>query len=313
MQFREIVGQSSACMQLRRAFLHGRLSHAYIFDGPEGVGKRTTALALAALLLCETPHEGDSCGACASCKQLAAGTHPDCHLIAPDGRGIKIKQIRELRARLSGTASYGGYTVVIIDAAETMTLEAANAFLKTVEEPQGPTCFILVTNGAERLPDTIRSRAQTVRFAPLSQANLAHLLGTAADTPEGHIALDLAQGSISRAQALLADEAQRSTLMARREALETLLRQLPTQHDGALLRFADGFSGDRDGVLAEVLLIRRYYEARLKESAAAGGDLSVPLTVLHDTTVALERLGTNAEPSFILGALLITMAQHSRH
>lgn len=313
MQFREIVGQSSACAQLQRAFLHGRLSHAYIFDGPEGSGKRTTALALAALLLCEAPHEGDSCGQCASCRQLAAGTHPDCHLIEPDGRGIKIKQIRDLRARLSGTASYGGYTVVIIDAAETMTLEAANAFLKTVEEPQGPTCFILVTNGAERLPDTIRSRAQTVRFVPLSQTSLAHLLGPAAETPEGHIALDLAQGSVTKAQALLADEALRTTLLARRDALETLLQNLPTQHDGALLRFAEAFNGDREGVLAEVLLIRRYYDARLKEALAAGGDLSTFLTVLHDTTTALERLGTNAEPSFILGALLITMARHSRH
>lgn len=74
MRFHNIIGQPSACAQLERAWQHGRLSHAYIFDGPDGVGKQTTARALAALLLCEQPQEADSCGQCLSCRQLDAGT-----------------------------------------------------------------------------------------------------------------------------------------------------------------------------------------------------------------------------------------------
>lgn len=312
MRFHDIIGQPSACAQLKRAWQHGRLSHAYIFDGPDGVGKQTTARALAALLLCEQPQEADSCGQCLACRQLDAGTHPDCHILVPDGRSIKIKQIRDLRARLAGTASYGGYTVVIIDQADSMTLEAANAFLKTVEEPQGPTCFVLITTQADRLPDTIRSRAQLVRFQALSQASLSRLLGSDAESHAGRIAIDLAAGSITRARQVLDDEALRSTLLERRNHLEALLDGLTTRHDGALLRFADTFMGDRDGVRDEILLIRRYYDTRLKTALRDGTDLAPAVQVLHDTTTALNRLETNAEPAFILGALLIEMARHSR-
>ena len=312
MTFSEIVGQPTAVAQIQRAYANGRLSHAYIFDGPDGVGKQCTALALAALLLCEAPEGADSCGRCGSCRQVAAESHPDLQRIAPDGRGIKIKQIRDLRARLAGTASYGGYSVVIIDQADSMSLEAANAFLKTVEEPQGPVCFILITTKAERLPDTIRSRAQLVRFRPLNQASLRRLLAADAETPAGTVAIDLAGGSISRARRMLEDEDLRTQSLARREALEALLATLSTRHDGALLRFADAFMGDRDGVRDEILLIRRYYDRRLRQALSDGTDLGPALAVLHDTTTALERLETNAEPAFILGALLIEMAHHSR-
>lgn len=312
MRFTDVVGQPSAVAQLQRAYAHRRLSHAYIFDGPEGVGKQTVAQALAALLLCEAPAQADSCGHCPACKQVACGSHPDLHVLAPDGRSVKIKQIRELRARLSGTASYGGYSVVIIDAADTMTLEAANAFLKTVEEPQGPTCFILITTQAERLPETIRSRAQLVRFHALGQASLSRLLAEEADTPAGRTAIDLSGGSLTRAHKMLTDDALREQQLARRAALEELLQGLAMSHDGALLRFADAFMGDRDGVRDEVLLIRRHYNKRLHQALADGTDLSLPLAVLHDTTTALDRLETNAEPAFVLGALLIEMARHSR-
>ena len=312
MRFSDVIGQPTACAQIQRAWSHGRLSHAYIFDGPEGVGKGACARALAALLLCEMPQDGDSCGCCLSCRQLEVGTHPDCIILTPDGKSLRIKQIRELRARLAGSASYGGYTVVIIEQADSMTLEAANAFLKTVEEPQGPTCFILITSQADRLPDTIRSRAQMVRFRPLSQESLARLLGPDADTEPGRIAVSLAGGSLTRARRILDDAALRDTLLARRQDLEALLASLPTRHDGALLRFADPFTGDRDAVRDEILLIRRYYDGRLKEALADGTDLAPAVRVLHDTTTALDRLETNTEPAFILGALLIEMAHHSR-
>lgn len=312
MRFCDVIGQPTAVTQLQRAYANARLSHAYIFDGPEGVGKKTTALALAALLLCESPSDADSCGHCRSCRQVAVESHPDLHLIVPDGRTVKIKQIRDLRRRLSGTASYGGYSVIIIDAADTMTLEATNAFLKTIEEPQGPTCFILITTHSDRLPDTIRSRAQLVRFHALSQASLQRLLAAAADTPAGRTAIDLCGGSLSRARLMLEDDALREQQLSRRETLETLLDGLTTSHGGALLRFADTFMGDRDGVRDEVLLIRRYYNDRLHHALGVGTDLSTSLAVLHDTTTALSRLETNTEPAFILGALLIEMARHCR-
>lgn len=310
MRFQEILGQEVACAQLKRAHAHGRLSHAYIFDGPRGVGKMTTARALAALLLCDTPEDNDACGRCAACAQLDSGTHPDCISVAPDGKSIKIKQIRDLRARLSNTATYGGYTVVLIDEADTMGIEAANAFLKTVEEPVGPTCFVLVTTQADRLPDTIRSRAQLVRFKPLSEAVMLRLLGR--DDTDARLAVDLAQGSISRARDILADPEARALRQKRRDALWALLPTLTTKHDGALLRFADDFNADRDATREEVLLIRRYWRGQMNQALENGTDLSAVVRILHLTTTALARLETNTEPSLILGALFIEMARALR-
>lgn len=310
MRFQELLGQDVATAQLQRAYAHNRLSHAYIFDGPRGVGKMTTARALAALLLCEAPQGNDACGHCSACRQLEVGTHPDCLTIFPDGKSIKIKQIRDLRARLVNTASYGGYTVVLIDDADTMGMEAANAFLKTLEEPVGPTCFVLVTTQAERLPDTIRSRAQLVRFKPLSRANILQLLGR--DDPDACLAVDLANGSLSQARAILEDDEARLLRSKRKQDLETLLQTLATAHDGALLRFSDEFNSDRDAVREEILLIRRYYHHGLNQAITDGTDLSRMIAILHHTTTALARLETNTEPSLILGALLIEMARALR-
>lgn len=310
MRFQEILGQDVAISQLKRAHAHHRLSHAYIFDGPRGVGKMTTARALAALLLCEAPQGDDACGHCDACRQLAVGTHPDCISVVPDGKSIKIKQIRDLRMRLSNTASYGGYTVVLIDEADTMGIEAANAFLKTVEEPVGPTCFVLVTTQAERLPDTIRSRAQLVRFKPLSEANILRLLEREDD--DARLAVELANGSLTQARAILEDDEARQLRVQRKQELYTLLKSLATTHDGVLLRFSDAFTGDRDAVREEILLIRRYYRQGLNQALSDGTDLSRPIDILHQTTTALARLETNTEPSLILGALLIEMARALR-
>ena len=312
MRFSDVIGQNTATTQLRRAYAQGRLSHAYIFDGPAGVGKRTTALALAALLLCRSPQEADSCAHCPSCLQLEAGSHPDLLLLQPQGRTIKIKQIRELRLRLASAASYGGYTVVIVEQAESMSIEAANAFLKTVEEPQGEVCFILLTTNAERLPETIRSRTQLVRFKQLGSSSLRRLLGLQADDAAAELVLELAGGSLTRAQALLNDSSLREQSQERARALTELLQSLPTRHDGALLRFADAFMGEREAVREEIILMRRFYERRLRQALAEDRNPSLLIAHLHDTTTALQRLETNTEPAFILGALLIEMARRER-
>lgn len=310
MRFQDIVGQQTACTQLRQAYRHQRLSHAYIFDGPSGVGKMATAQALAALLLCQAPQDADACGCCNSCRQLQSGTHPDCHLVVPDGKSIKIKQIRELRNSLSSMATYGGYTVVLIDDADTLGIEAANALLKTIEEPQGPTCFILITSHADRLPDTIRSRAQLLRFKPLGDANILRLLGE--DSPEARRSAELAFGSLARAQALLHDPEQRDGLSQRIDKIRALLSHLISTHDGALLRYCDSFTGNREAVNEQVLLIRHHYRAQLKTALKEGSDLGPTVALLHCTNTALQRLQTNTEPSFILGALLIEMAHTLR-
>ncbi len=132
MTFREILGQERIISYLKTAGQKGRLSHAYLFLGPEGVGKACTAWALAAALNCLAPlKDGDACGACASCRRLAAGVHPDFLVIgpAPDSQQIKIGQIREFR-RLTAYPPFGdGWRVALIKPGEAMNDEAANALL----------------------------------------------------------------------------------------------------------------------------------------------------------------------------------------
>ncbi|MGD8956264.1 MAG: DNA polymerase III subunit delta' [Chromatiaceae bacterium] len=148
---------------------HGaqRLPHALLLTGPAGLGKGDFARRLAGALLCVNRDDGgDSCGVCGACRLVLAGTHPDLHFIQPEGPGgmIKIDAIRTLTAKSVLAAQDGGYRVFVLDPAETMNRAAANALLKTLEEPAKRSILLLVSSHPDRLPATIRSRCQIVRF-----------------------------------------------------------------------------------------------------------------------------------------------------
>jgi DNA polymerase-3 subunit delta' len=207
MPFGEIYGQERAVAALRRAWTAGRLAQGYCFAGPPGVGKRTTALALAQAVNCLSPvREGadapDACGKCRACLRIAAGQHPDVAVLTPaeDKTVITIEQIRDVAGR-AGMRTYEGSTQVwILDPAERMSEEAANAFLKTLEEPTGTRLFILVTATFTALLPTIRSRCQEVRFTPLAETHLRALLERRGRDPdEAAAAAAAAGGSAERA------------------------------------------------------------------------------------------------------------------
>lgn len=178
----DIVGHPRVRNVLSRAFDTGRLHHGYLFVGPAGVGKFSLAMALAATLNCEQRPEGHfqpSCGSCSSCKRAASRQHPDLHLIAPTGnqiRTIKISVIRELQKVCVSQPYEKGYRVIVIDQAHYMSEEAANALLKTLEEPPERTILILVTDQPQRLLDTILSRCQLLRFGTLEPEQVSRAL-----------------------------------------------------------------------------------------------------------------------------------------
>ena len=157
-----------------------RLPHALLLAGPQGVGKRTFARALTALLLCRSPQYGAACGACKSCLLLAAQAHPDGHWLAPEEAGntlkgtrvIKIDQVRDLVERMVQTAQQGGRKVAVIAPAEAMNRNAANALLKTLEEPAGTALLILISDMPGRLLPTVRSRCQRLDFPIPAHAEL---------------------------------------------------------------------------------------------------------------------------------------------
>src|SRR5262245_2000502 len=141
MSFRDLTGHRRQLELTAHAALRGSLSPSLIFAGPEGVGKRHAAIALAQLMNCPTPAGRDACGTCPSCSRIARGVHPDVLLIEPGETGsIRIEQVRDAIDRSAYRPFEGKRRVVIIDDADAMVPEAQNAMLKTLEEPpQGST------------------------------------------------------------------------------------------------------------------------------------------------------------------------------
>lgn len=170
--WQEIYGQERAISFLREGLRRGDTPHALLFSGPRGVGKFSTALLFAAAALCP---QGEPDG-CASCRKVAAGVHPDLHVLEPEGLSIRVEQVRRLEAELSGKAVESTSKAVIVDEADAMTREAANAFLKTLEEPSPHTYIVLVCESKENLLATVVSRCREIRFTALGRRDLERFL-----------------------------------------------------------------------------------------------------------------------------------------
>ncbi|HXW62345.1 MAG TPA: DNA polymerase III subunit gamma/tau [Candidatus Acidoferrales bacterium] len=170
--FREVVGQEHVTKTLANAIRNGRVAHAYIFSGVRGVGKTTTARILAKALNCAKGPTPEPDNTCESCQQISAGSSLDVlEIDAASNRGID--QIRDLREMVRYAPAASRYKVVILDEAHQLTDEAANALLKTLEEPPEHVVFILATTQPEDLADTIKSRAQLFQFRSLSFREIA--------------------------------------------------------------------------------------------------------------------------------------------
>ena len=205
MSFEQIAGQEKAVAILRNALRHGRLAHAYLFIGPEGVGKRLTALTLAKAMNCQSPPEaGDSCEKCPSCIKVNSSNHADVIQLELEGEVIKIDQIRDMQRRLHFRPLEGGSRACIIDSADRMNDAASNALLKTLEEPPQETHLFLITSRPHRLLPTILSRCQWVKFRPLSTSHIAEILQKfkGLEKEKAHFYASLAGGSVGQAEAL---------------------------------------------------------------------------------------------------------------
>jgi DNA polymerase-3 subunit delta' len=186
--------------RFKRLLESSRMGHAYLFVGSKETGKTETALAVAALVNCESISV-KPCGKCIPCQKIAHGNHPDVMVIDQDEGSIKIDQIRTLLGRLQLKAYEAKTKVFIIRDVENMTLEAANSLLKTLEEPASNTLMILTTAIPEANLDTIRSRCHMVKFFPASKSHLQESLGTSYE--DAHFLTIYTDGSLGQARNLV--------------------------------------------------------------------------------------------------------------
>ncbi len=313
MSFARIRGQGRALELIRRALQAGRLPHALLFSGPDGVGKRQTARELAKALNCAAPAAGgEACDACPSCRLVDRGAHPDVLAVGPEGRSLKIAQVREVERHVALTPYAGRRKVAILDAAEAMTEEAANAFLKTLEEPPGEAALVLVSAAPTGLRPTIRSRCQEVRFGPLPEDVVVALLAEAGIAPaETPRAAALGAGSLTLARAWaerFPRERQDEVLRETRAALASPGRAL------ALARkLNEEYKGRRDLVPWLLLLLGAWARDLARPPAdAAGADRDrIPLPAalaLYDAVAAAQRaLDFNVNMHLALEAMLLRM------
>jgi DNA polymerase-3 subunit delta' len=343
-------GHADQVEMFRRAIARGRLAQGYLFVGPAGVGKRTFARKLATCLFCQRYEEADleACGECSSCRMMAASTHPDYFEVGcPEGkRELPLSVFlgeRDERGRaglcyqLSLRPSAGGRRIAVIDDAETMNEEAANAFLKTLEEPQPGAVLILIAPQPDGLLPTIRSRCQLVRFAALPESDVAELLvagGLTEDPLAARAAAGVSEGSLEVA-ARLTDP----TLRSLRDALvEELSRQpfdpsktaerlvkgvepagdLAAQREatGWVARFAAGFFRRTARAVVDPAAVEgpeRSFADRLIRATGDPAEAVERLAGLTERSAAVEdQLSLYASPALCIEALAYDMVNRLR-
>lgn len=198
MSFEKIIGNNKIKNELIKAFRTNSIAHSYIFSGQYGIGKKQIAIEFAKMILCLNK-DNAPCGECKSCLELENDNNPDFNIIKPDGK-IKIDQIRQMLEKVYEKPIISDKKVYIIDDAETMTVEAQNCLLKTLEEPPEYIVIILITSNESNLINTIKSRCLKLTFNPLENSEIKQYLEKYLDFQNvSETMLEIFEGSIGKA------------------------------------------------------------------------------------------------------------------
>ncbi len=207
--FQKVYDQDTAVQILINSIKNNRISHAYLFWGPESVGKKFTAIAFAQSVLCQNP-EAKGCGTCSICTRIEKGTHPDVTIIKPVGkvRLISVETIEEVNKTAQFRPYESNRRFIIFEDAERIGIPAQNHFLKTLEEPVTETTFILISSNPAVILPTIRSRCQSIRFQRLRLETVQRIIKQIKNITEdlAQLTSRLSQGQVSRGLDILESE-----------------------------------------------------------------------------------------------------------
>ena len=335
MSFKSVLGQLQPKRILTNALQNSSVAHAYLFYGQESIGKKKLALAFAKALNCKETDWLDACDECESCLKIERRIHPDFFYIEPAKSTptsreavIKIEEIRELQKKLAYLPYEGKTKVVVIDSAELMNVQAANSFLKTLEEPPSSTVLILISSNPHRLLPTLISRCQGIQFHRLSLNDIREILKSQPQEEresltESEFRVNRSQGSVDRA--LAEDLAEMEGL---REQLLEVLKNVSFDRMDIVFGFAKAWARQTEQlqiVLNELLgLIRdlALYRSGCGQSDIQNANLSatmIPVAQSHSLKTWLDRftavrntqiaLSGNANAQLFLENMLIEFCE----
>lgn len=280
MSFAEIVGHTKQLVMLRSALSAERLHHAYLFVGPDGIGKCSAAIAVAKAMHCEE-RVNDFCGSCVNCARISDGNHPDVRLIRPlpEKKEISIQQIRDLERELNYRSFGGKRKIALIDPATLMNLSAQNALLKTLEEPPENSWIVLIATNSGGLLPTVRSRCVRLGFAPLRRQQVAAYLisrnMTMPDHTESLAAMSM--GSIG-----LALKLQKTQLFEKRKDWAQTLSSLKPGDYHSAMAAAEELGDDRDKTVSFLGWAESWFRDLLVYQATGASDELVNIDMLAE-------------------------------
>jgi DNA polymerase-3 subunit delta' len=293
MRFADIRDQDVPLDIFRRAITTDKVPHAYLFQGPAGVGKSITAGALAMIMNCDEPGE-DSCGVCTNCRKIIGGVHPDVRFLGlPEGkRRIPIEMVRNVQGWMDIRPHEGKAKVLIIDPADLLTEQASNALLKTLEEPRTGSLIILISDHASSLLPTIRSRCQSVRFGALEESTVVDLLQKKGlDSEKSVVVASLSAGSMERASRYTGED-----LAQRMQSVTSLLRSATDDTPEDAMAIAAALKGDRDETLAVLELMLQVLDELLWLRSNPSGEMVSQSALVRFFGELLEGLTEKGSP-----------------
>lgn len=282
MDFKKVIGHERAIETLKRTIKNGTISHSYIFEGEEGLGKKKIAYIFAKTLLCKEQKE-EPCNHCTSCMKFDGGNHPDLLVIEPEKGLIKKGEVESLINSVATSPFESLRKVFIINDSHKMNLEAKNALLKTLEEPPEYINIILITSSSNNLLPTILSRCQSIKFYPVESIKIADLLVSLHDKSidEARFIADFSKGSVGKSIELASSD----DFFQKRDEIIRLIDSL-LKGDKTKAISSIGFFNDNKEEIDEILDIFLFWFRDLIIYKEIGDN---PLIINKDKTEFLSR------------------------